>query len=132
MKRIFVSLLAFLYLTSSCEATVYLHYCMGKPAGFSFLAERSAKCHRCGMKKSTGGMGCCKDEQKILKSDKNQKLTDLSVSNPKQKKFIIVSGGYHPYKASAATFGFNIYSSGHGPPGVNPVPIYLLNSFLLI
>jgi hypothetical protein len=132
MKRIFVSLLAFLYLTSSCEATVYLHYCMGKPAGFSFMPERSANCHRCGMKKSGGGMGCCKDEQKIIKSDKNQKLTDLSVSNPKQKKYVTVFAVYHPYTLSLSAIRFYRYVSTHGPPRSGPVPIYIMNAFLLI
>jgi hypothetical protein len=105
---------------------------MGKPAGFSFMQEKSANCHRCGMKKSGAGMGCCKDEQKVIKSDKNQKLTDLSVSNPKLKKFITLSIGYHPYIQTPAAVGFNIYACGHGPPGASTVPIYLLNSLLLI
>ena len=87
MKKLLVFLLAFLYITSSCEATVYLHYCMGKAVGFSFTPGKSGNCDRCGMKKSTQGMGCCKDEQKIIKSDKSQKLTDLSSSNIHQKKF---------------------------------------------
>jgi hypothetical protein len=77
-------------------------------------------------------MGCCKDEQKVVKSDKNQKITDLSVSNPKQKKYTTVFAVYHPYSIQLAAAGFNRYASIHGPPDSSPVSLYILNSFLLI
>ena len=93
-------MLAFLYISSSCEASVYLHYCMGKPVSFSFSPGKSSTCHRCGMKKSARGMGCCKDEQKIIKSDKSQKVTDLVSSDIQQKKFVTVLTAYHAFSVN--------------------------------
>src|SRR6516162_10207005 len=97
MKKIFFFILAVLYISSSCEAAVYLHYCMGKRVSFSFSPEASSTCHRCGMKKSSKGMGCCKDEQKVIKTDKSQKVTDLVSTDLQLKKFATVLAGYNAY-----------------------------------
>ncbi len=132
MKKLIVSILAFLYITSSCEATVYLHYCMGKQVSFSFLPEDSKNCHRCGMKKSDKGMGCCKDEQKIIKSDKNQKLTDLVYPAKLQKKFITVQDFFHLYAVSAVSPCVISNSSAHSLPGVHTPCRYIMNRALLI
>jgi hypothetical protein len=130
MKKIFVFLLAFLYITSSCEATVYLHYCMGKAVSFSFFAGNSLNCHRCGMKKSGKGMSCCRDEQKLVKSDKSQKLADFP-SFSIQKKFNTSLVTYTIYSFYRQPSSVNRLPF-HGPPGDNPVPLFLMNRLLLI
>jgi hypothetical protein len=132
MKKLIVSILAFLYITSSCEATVYLHYCMGKQVSFSFLPENSKNCHRCGMKKSDKGMGCCKDEQKIIKSDKNQKLADLVYSNKLQKKYLTVNNTFREYLALAVNPNIISHNSVHGPPGIQKISRCIMNRALLI
>jgi hypothetical protein len=133
MKKLVVFLLAFLYIGSSCEASVYLHYCMGKPVSFSFSPEKSANCHRCGMKKSAKGMGCCKDEQKIIKSDKSQKITDLVSSDIQQKKFATVLMVYCAFEVNSCQSSTVIYFPSHGPPpGESPVSLYLINCLFLI
>jgi hypothetical protein len=132
MKKLIVSILAILYITSSCEATVYLHYCMGRQVSFSFLPEHSGNCHRCGMKKSAKSMGCCRDEQKLLKSDPNQKLTDLSWSTDLQKKLFSTYTQFHTYPEAILFSGMIKNSPTHGPPGGHPVPFYLMNCFFLI
>jgi hypothetical protein len=133
MKKLFIFLLAFLYIGSSCEASVYLHYCMGKPVSFSFSPGKSGNCQRCGMKKSAKGMGCCKDEQKIIKSDKSQKVTDLISSGNEQKKFVTVFAAYYAFSVSTCQPSTLIYYPLHGPPaGEAPVPLYLMNCLFLI
>jgi len=50
---------------------------MGKLVEWGFWKNYSQKCSSCGMVKNTGeNSGCCKDEQKQLKLDKDQKITD--------------------------------------------------------
>ncbi|HLA59128.1 MAG TPA: hypothetical protein VK622_10225 [Puia sp.] len=133
MKKLFFFTLAVLYISSSCEASVYLHYCMGKPVSFSFSAGKSGTCHRCGMKKSTKGMGCCKDEQKIIKSDKSQKVTDLVSPETQQKKFVTVLTAYYAFSVNICQLSTVIYYPSHGPPpGEDPVSLYLLNCLFLI
>jgi len=131
MKKTFVFLLAFLYITGSCEATVYLHYCMGKAVSFSFFPDKSLNCQRCGMRKSGKDIGCCKDEQKLLKSDMGQRLTDLP-SLTSQKKFITVSGFFNVYSGIYRQPSAVIHDLSIGPPGDHPVPVYLMNRLLLI
>ena len=62
-------------------ATIHLHYCMGKLASWGLIDHESKNCPKCGMAKKTydsqcktAKMGCCKDEHKQIKTDKDQKL----------------------------------------------------------
>jgi hypothetical protein len=133
MKKIFFFLIAVLYISSSCEAAVYLHYCMGKPVSISFSPGGVSNCQRCGMKKSAKGMGCCKDEQKIIKSDKSQKITDLISSGSQQKKFLIAENAYSAFSANIHQPSTFIYYPSHGPPrSTDAVSLYLMHCLFLI
>jgi hypothetical protein len=59
-------------------ATIHLHYCMGKLVDWGLMGNSSSKCSNCGMKKSHNSMaqGCCKDEYKQIKNDKDQKISE--------------------------------------------------------
>jgi hypothetical protein len=133
MKKTVVFFLAFLYFTSSCEATVYLHYCMGKAVGISLLPDHSLSCHRCGMKKSPDGKGCCKDEQKLIKTDKSQKLTDFPSFDPDQKKFLPAPGNLSVFSTAGICKSVSVICHpSNGPPPGRPLPAYLMNCLLLI
>jgi hypothetical protein len=106
---------------------------MGKPVSFSFSPGISGNCQRCGMKKSAKGMGCCKDEQKIIKSDKSQKVTDLVSSGTEQKKFERILPVYYKFSVKISYPAAAIYYTSHGPPpGESAVSLYLMNSLFLI
>ena len=70
MKKVFIAILALVYLTVSSGVALTVHYCMGKVASVDIL-HGSDKCSKCGMK--TKG-GCCKDEFKIVKLSDSHKL----------------------------------------------------------
>src|SRR5450432_582129 len=81
MKKVLATILAFVYLSTSMGATIHLHYCMGKLASWGLIDHESKKCAKCGMVKKTSSahyiatkMDCCKDEHKLIKTDKDQKL----------------------------------------------------------
>ncbi len=81
MKKFFAGLLAVLYLSTSMGASIHLHYCMGKLISWGFVNHESRNCDYCGMPKFNGQTGnpiakkgCCSDEHKQLKTDKDQKL----------------------------------------------------------
>ena len=82
MKKIIVTILAVLYLGSSSGTTIHLHYCMGKlvDLSFSFNEKEKEKCSRCGMKNSKDKNGCCKNEHKQIKIERDQKLTEKVVN----------------------------------------------------
>ena len=80
MKKALTAILAVLYLSTSLGATVHLHYCMGKLVNWSLSNTSSKKCSICGMHKSNTASkdGCCKDEVKQIKNEKDQKLTETA------------------------------------------------------
>jgi len=77
MKKIIVAILAVLYLSTSMGTTIHLHYCMGKLVDWGLWQPNSSRCSKCGMAKShkSSNNGCCRDEHKQLKIEKDQKLS---------------------------------------------------------
>jgi len=127
MKKILVSILAVFYLASSVGATVHLHYCMDKFINWSLL-KGGDKCSKCGMEKDGG---CCKDENKFVKNNIDQKVAESSfqliqmaaVTTP---AVFIYTSEYH--------FSSIIQENhlSHAPPRNNGVGIYILNSVFRI
>ncbi|WP_276501653.1 HYC_CC_PP family protein [Terrimonas pollutisoli] len=79
MKKFLTVILAVLYLSTSMGATVHMHYCMGKLADWGLGHNKSKTCGECGMeKKNAEEDGCCKDEQKFIKNDTDQKINESS------------------------------------------------------
>jgi len=127
MKKILVSIFAAFYLASSVGATVHLHYCMDKFINWSLL-KGGDKCSRCGMEKDGG---CCKDENKFVKNNIDQKVAESSfqliqmaaVTTP---AVFIYTSEYH--------FSSIIQENhlSHAPPRNNGVGIYILNSVFRI
>ena len=56
-------------------ATVHLHYCMDKFINWSLL-KGGDKCNKCGMEKDDG---CCKDENKFVKNNIDQKAAESAI-----------------------------------------------------
>ena len=125
MKRFLVTILALVYLTVSSGATVNLHYCMGKLMSWDLSHKSEGKCGSCGMEKA-GHKGCCHDEHKQLKVEKDQKASESAF------KFLITS-------SDAVVVSFTdlpiVYPSSivldnptaNAPPRLGAVPIFVLN-----
>lgn len=80
MKKFITAILAVLYLATSSGATIHMHYCMGKLADWGLSDSKLKTCPKCGMEKTEkSDNGCCKDEQKFLKDDSAQKLTESNL-----------------------------------------------------
>lgn len=80
MKKVFASILAVIYLSTSMGATVHLHYCMGQLVAWGLVDRESKDCVSCGMEKkdampgcSVGMKNCCHDEHMHMASDRAQK-----------------------------------------------------------
>jgi hypothetical protein len=79
MKKFAVVILALLYITTSTGAMLNLHYCMGELADWELGQTKSKTCGFCGMEKGDEkDNGCCKDEQKFIKNDADQKFVESS------------------------------------------------------
>lgn len=79
MKKLFVTILALLYLGISTGAPLHLHYCMGKLVEMQLYGENGKPCD-CGSKqKNVCKKDCCKHEQKLVKLEKDQKITESTI-----------------------------------------------------
>ena len=65
MKKLVLTILAIFYLGVSSEATVHIHYCMGKLIDWSIFPDEAGNCSNCGMEKGNS-KDCCKDQQHTL------------------------------------------------------------------
>ena len=65
MKKIYIGILALVYMAVSSGIALELHYCMGKKAGMDLYGTASEKCGKCGMTEKD--LGCCHDEFKFYK-----------------------------------------------------------------
>jgi len=135
VKRFLVTILAFVYLSTSVGATVHLHYCMDKLVAWGLRHEKTGKksCLYCGMAKTNENKhcgkeskGCCKDEQKIVKLENDQKISEASF------KFLQI-----PVEATAPIFSdysleyvFSLtegYPLTHAPPRTQNISLFVLN-----
>ncbi len=131
MKKLFVAILAILYMGTSIGATIELHYCMGKLVEWSLRYDDNATCSNCGMEKEPGlTNGCCKDEYKLLKIDKDQKLAFNYIRLSRAITEIGLMGcdsSVFPTLASAANF-----TKINAPPPDRYTPLIILNCFFRI
>ena len=125
MKKFLITITALVYLTVSSGATVNLHYCMGKLMSWDLSAKSKSKCGSCGMEKS-GHKGCCNDEQKTFKVDKDQKVSEstfqfLSISS------VAIAVTYTELPLVYFSTLVTDNPAAHAPPLQSAVPIFLRN-----
>ena len=132
MKKLILTILAIVYITTSTGAAIHLHYCMGKLADWGFGHNLSKACGKCGMKKSDEkDNGCCRDENKFIKNDTDQKKADIGFQLMQLTGVAITVGfieitAHHFADVSAA----NPFS--HAPPRTSSIAVYLRNCVFLI
>ena len=124
MKKILVSILAVFYLASSVGATVHLHYCMDKFIDWSLLNSDGDKCDKCGMEKDGG---CCKDENKFVKSNVDQKVTESAIQLIKMAA-VPTPAAFNSTTENYFSSLIQEYSRSNAPPRYNGLGIYILNS----
>lgn len=112
MKKIIISILAFLYLGVSSGIAIEIHYCMGKKAGIEFYGSDKEKCGKCGMKDKKGG--CCNDEHKFYKINDSHKnvSNDLSFATP----ITIAANTFYSYNSKILNDPFNKTVHNNSPP----------------
>jgi len=126
MKKFFVAMLAILHMGTSTGVTIELHYFMGKLVKWTLGHDYNTLCSNCGMEKKHGlAKGCCKDEYKRVKIDKDQNLTpkDIRLSQAITEIRLTVSGhSILPLLVSAASV-----TKINGPPNGSHTPLTILN-----
>lgn len=137
MRQVLVIILSIFYLLSSSGFTMYEHYCMGELAQASISDNifDNDRCSKCGMENKKGeDNGCCKDEQKFVKTDDQNTGVKLVVN----KSLITLADlpSYFSYDYSLhSSYGTDINTGlPHAPPhtDVYKHPIFIRVQSLLI
>ena len=132
MKKFLVAILAFLYISSSAGATVYMHYCRGKLAGVGLVHHTSKTCDKCGMQNAgQKGKDCCKDENKFLKSQTDQEAT-VSVFSLIQSIAIALPVSYFEIPFADIFTIAEENPKSHSSPPCRSVAVYIRNCVFLI
>jgi hypothetical protein len=131
MKKIIVTIFAFLYLGVSSGATVHLHFCMGKLIKWELWNRKdNDKCSKCGMAKSKAKDGCCKDENKLVKIEKDQKVAETAYSMQLLSVAVSVSFVETPVVPFLSVAAAKPVSNS--PPRSPLVAVYIRNCSFLI
>jgi hypothetical protein len=132
MKKIAVVILALLYITTTTGANLNLHYCMGELADWGLGSSKSKTCGFCGMEKGDEkDNGCCKDEQKFIKNDNDQKFVESATYTLK----IPAVAQLPVYTASSCIQLVSVKEQNpvsHAPPRYKVLPIFISNRVFLI
>lgn len=123
MKKIYIGILAIIYMAVSSGIGLELHYCMGDKAGIDLYGSSSDTCGKCGM--SEKGAGCCHDEFKFYKiSDSHQTVSndiDLTASS------VPVINEFYAYNWQVADNTTATLVNNHSPPDYTKPEVCIMN-----
>jgi hypothetical protein len=130
MRKVFLTILAFIYLSTSMGATVHLHYCMGSLKSWGFADEAAKNCNYCGMPKKSNPSelatkGCCKDEQKHVQIEKDQKASEFAFQS--LKFFPLICIAYTQLHAVYYHSPIIEYPAANSPPLSNDLSLFVVN-----
>jgi hypothetical protein len=129
VKRIAVLLLLVLYGFTTIGATIHLHYCMGKYAGWSLWhTDKNEKCGKCGMNGKKDG--CCHDKHKQVKLKAEHQKTETTQYNQiLDGPGLLTPVASFLFAKTGITQQFQIRKT---PPAIPQKRLYILNCFFLI
>jgi hypothetical protein len=128
MKKIYIGILALVYMAVSSGIALELHYCMGDRAGVELYGSASDTCGKCGMtEKDTG---CCHDEFQFYKiSDSHKTVSnDINFTAP---SFAVVTE-YHIYTWQMPDNAALTAVNNHSPPGYAEPPARIMHGVFRI
>ena len=126
MKRLSAFIILIIYFVTTTGATLQIHYCMGKFAGWSIAGNSTKECGKCGMKQEPNeDNGCCKDENKLVKIQDDQKANYLSfeISKPAASVPVVAENNF-TYPISVAK---ELLPQSNAPPRSCYIPLQITN-----
>jgi hypothetical protein len=129
MKKLCITILAALYLTTSTGAIIHMHFCMGELISWKLHNEEDpGNCASCGMK-SKGG--CCEQKSKFVKLDQDQKFSKLEPVSFTSQPQLEIPKHYYPLQVIIDT-RVEKFPNTNSPPGTNKIPLYIRNCIFLL
>jgi hypothetical protein len=115
MRKSILAIIAIVYLTVSARTISNDHYCMGKLVSSYLTTKETGNCDGCGMKDGEQN-GCCRNEQRLLKLYKDQRIP-LSIY--KLNKICQTAFSFN-YTSLHGTYDF--FDDGQNPPRYESTP----------
>lgn len=132
MKKLLVAILAFLYISTSVGATVHVHYCMGKLAGWEIGLAEAKTCGKCGMEKSLKKQnGCCNDENRLIQNNSDQRITESAFQLTQLTTIALPVSFFEIPPANIFLVTID-NPENNSPPRGSAVALYIRNCFFLI
>jgi hypothetical protein len=122
MKKLFLGILSFVYITVASGIVVNIHYCMGRLSAVDYGYNSTNKCSKCGMENKKG---CCHNESKFIKLADDQQLAKANIAIVKVPSVI---NSFHINLSQPAQGLERIIAlQYHSPPDKLLASAYLLN-----
>jgi hypothetical protein len=123
MKKVYIGILAIIYMAVSSGIAVELHYCMGSKAGMELFGSTTDKCGKCGMtEKKTG---CCHDEFKFYKLNDSYKNVSNDISFTAPEFAVINEYPLYNWQMPLNTVPASV--NNHSPPGYAAPDVCVMN-----
>ncbi|HLK27582.1 MAG TPA: hypothetical protein VKT28_03315 [Puia sp.] len=122
MKKFFLGILTFVYITVASGIVVNIHYCMGRLSEVDYGYSTDNKCGKCGMENKAG---CCHNEAKFVKLTDDQQLAKANINIAQFPAEINIAH----VNLSQPVQGVekNLELQYHSPPDKSLSQVYLLN-----
>lgn len=132
MNKFLLTILGILHFVTSTGINMHIHYCMGKTAYLGLGHNQSKICGICGMEKSDEkDNGCCKDEQKFVKNENDQKNVE-SFNITYNLVIIDLPVTYFSIPDIPVSSVTEQHPVSHAPPRSRGVAVYIRNCTFLI
>ncbi|MBK8520256.1 MAG: hypothetical protein WAT20_02535 [Ferruginibacter sp.] len=123
MKKIYIGILAFVYMAVSSGVALELHYCMGDKAGVDLYGTSSDTCGKCGM--SEKDSGCCHDEFKFYKLSDSHKTVSNNIEFAASS--IAIINDYPVYDWQLPNNTALTAVNNHSPPDYTKPDVCIMN-----
>lgn len=130
MKKVFLTIMAFVYLAAASGMSINFHYCMDKLVDVSMTSQHSEECPACKQENPSSehqlSCKCCKDELKQVKVEKDHKAEQTIA--PKFS-FAQIPNTYYAndFSITIPTTLIGSYNINGPPPQSSKVPTFLIN-----
>ena len=132
MKKVFLAILTFLYISSSIGVTLHSHYCMEVLNEGKLSYHKSKMCDKCGKEKiNRKDNGCCKDENKFFKNDNDQSLPEPALQLT-HLTVVAIPPSYIEISLNKLASITVVNPISHAPPLNSSISLYIRNCVFLI
>ncbi len=128
MKKLYIGIVAFIYMAVSTGIALELHFCMGESAGIELYGSSSDACGKCGM--TEDDTGCCHDEFQFYKISDSHKTVTNNLSFTAPSFAVITEFNIYDWQMPEITAATAV--NNHSPPDYIEPPARIMHGVFRI